>query len=566
MKPKPKLAALFVCITTFAGCRSQDVPPGPEPKPTPLGDFEIDVRPIGPSAEALSDLALRLSDHAALAKRLAGAEFRVLEIHALDELVKSDAEHDAEPTHFESTLYDYTHEQTLLVRGRLDLGGDLDIREYGFQPPPTRDEFEAAVAVLRDDRELGGPLREGLVVPYQAMPGIVEEEADDGSRSRVLTIGLLAAADHADVLVRHGFRNNEIVGVSLAKRTLARFSPERLHTLGHDDVCEPPPGSSEHGTRPGAAGRANITVRQNNQVIWTFEVIRPASSAGTRGSGVELRNVRYKGTKVLARAHVPILNVHYRDDVCGPYRDWQNDENPFEANGSDVTSGIRICPTPARTIIESGSDQGNFSGVAIWVEAQEVVLASEMEAGWYRYISKWRLHANGRIKPQFGFAAVSNSCTCQLHFHNCYWRLDFDIAGAGGDTIEEYNNPPITASNWHAKSYERMRLRSSANDRRWRVKDSGGKAYTLIPGANDGTADAYARGDAWFLRYHSGELDDGHNSTGSNTEADLDKFDQDENLVSKDVVLWYAAHFSHDAAHSHATGTLLGPTLEASGW
>ena len=41
----------------------------------------------------------------------------------------------------------------------------------------------------------------------------------------------------------------------------------------------------------------------------------------------------------------------------------------------------------------------------IGIPAKEVVLVSEMEAGWYRYVSEWRLHTDGTIKPRFGFSA-----------------------------------------------------------------------------------------------------------------------------------------------------------------
>ena len=79
----------------------------------------------------------------------------------------------------------------------------------------------------------------------------------------------------------------------------------------------------------------------------------------------------------------------------------------IEANGNDVAAGFRLCPAPAKTVLDSGNDQGNFLGVAVYVDGaqEEVVLVSEMEAGWYRYISEWRLHVNGTIKPRFGFAA-----------------------------------------------------------------------------------------------------------------------------------------------------------------
>lgn len=75
-------------------------------------------------------------------------------------------------------------------------------------------------------------------------------------------------------------------------------------------------------------------------------------SSGTKGSGIELKFVDYKKKRVLYQAHVPILNIRYDNDACGPYLDWQWQENMFNANGNDVAPGIRICNTPATTILD----------------------------------------------------------------------------------------------------------------------------------------------------------------------------------------------------------------------
>src|SRR5215210_6319679 len=66
-----------------------------------------------------------------------------------------------------------------------------------------------------------------------------------------------------------------------------------------------------------------------------------------------------------------------------------------------------------------------------------------MEAGWYRYISEWRLHTDGTIRPRFGFSAVTDSCVCNVHHHHVYWRLDFDIVTAENNVVREFNSPPL---------------------------------------------------------------------------------------------------------------------------
>jgi Cu2+-containing amine oxidase len=207
-----------------------------------------------------------------------------------------------------------------------------------------------------------------------------------------------------------------------------------------------------------------------------------------------------------------------------------------------------------------------FLGVAIYVAGQEVVLVSEMQAGWYRYVSEWRLHSNGTIRPRFGFDATSSSCVCNRHHHHVYWRLDFDIETAGNNLIREFNNPPISpGTNWHTKPYEIRRLRSPAHNRRWRVENaSSGRGYTIVPGQGDGTAagDSYAKGDLWFLRYHPGEIDD-HPITA--TEIQIDKYKNGEPLVNRDVVVWYGAHFTHDPSGPHVSH-VVGPNLHPHEW
>jgi Cu2+-containing amine oxidase len=290
---------------------------------------------------------------------------------------------------------------------------------------------------------------------------------------------------------------------------------------------------------------------------------------------LELRNVSYRGKRVLRRAHVPILNVRYDGNACGPYRDWQNEEGSLQAAGTNVGSGFRLCSSPAKTILDTGSDTGNFVGVAIYVKGQEVVVVSEMEASWYRYVSEWRLHVNGTIGARFGFSAVSSSCVCIRHHHHAYWRLDFDIETAGNNRVMEFNDPAlIGGTNWHQKTYEIRRPRDPARHRRWRVENvSSGRGYEIVPGHHDGVATAspdwpFPRGDLWFLRYRGTEIDDGSVAIGPPFEAGLDAWQNWEPINGQDVVVWYGAHFSHDvqAEGPGSHGHIVGPDLKPVDW
>jgi hypothetical protein len=420
-----------------------------------------------------------------------------------------------------------------------------------------------------DHPELREGLRDGRMVTYRPMPPLVGEQLPDGRVERAVAVGLRP---------REGMQGHEIVTVNMNQRSVTRYersergrAPET--SAAHNPICGRP--DANQATQNSTPGSVWVTVKQGGATVWKFLVVRPAASSGTNGSGVELRYVDYRGKRVLYRAHVPILNVKYGVGPCGPYRDWQNQEGMLEANGADVGSGFRLCNAPATTILDTGSDKGNFLGVAIYVQGQEVVLVSEMEAGWYRYVSLWRLHTNGTIRPRFGFSAVQSSCVCNVHYHHAYWRFDFDIRTAGNNLVREFNNPPLVGgSNWHDKNFEIRRPRDAARNRKWRVLNKGsGEGYDIFPGKDDGEATAspdwpFPRGDLWILRYRGSEIDDGVVATGPPYEAGLDTWNNGEAINGADVVIWYGAHFTHDLAHEAPGhfGHIVGPDLKPVNW
>jgi Copper amine oxidase, enzyme domain len=529
----------------------------------------VTLKPFGPTPEKIQSLAQSLPAHRVVQEELAGTRHRLLRIDLLDAPGDTKSASPKPPERFQATFVDYTNNRTVFATGNLSETRTLKMTESALQPRPSEEEFQEAVSLVMRDTEVGPAARGAGLRPYRPMPPLVGEELGDGRVERTVAVGLLP---------RDGSGGHEIVGVNMAKRKLVRFEPsERGHaplmSAAHNPICGLPYAAQD--TASGVAGSAWVTVKQGTTTLWKFLVVRPAASSGTNGSGVELRGVDYRGKRLLYRAHVPILNVKYDDDACGPYRDWQNQEGMISATGADVVPGFRLCPAPATTILESGSDVGNFLGVAIFVMDQEVVLVSEMEAGWYRYVSRWRLHADGTIRPRFGFSAVESSCVCNVHHHHAYWRLDFDVGTAGDNLIQEFNDPPLSGtSKWHNLNYEIRRARNPGRKRRWRVKNkSTGEAYDIIPGAHDGVATAmpdwpFARGDAWFLRYRGSEIDDGVFAVGPPYEAGLDAWVNGEPLNGKDVVVWYGAHFSHDVNHEEPGefGHIVGPELKLVKW
>lgn len=518
-----------------------------------VAHFEVGIDHAGLDTSQLAEIQRNLLASPEVNRYLDGTRYQVLSIHVVDSGEKTETP--SNPDRIRMAVYEYTNNRTLIVNSRTDLQS-IEVAEYGSHELPVRDEFDAAVQLLRQNGRIGADVR-----TYRPMPPLVPIELPDGRIERNIGVGLSGGED---------FRHR-IVSVNL-NRGNTIFDQVSDAPLPSNLNCGPP--ASNNCPATAGAERANITISSGGVTLWTFQVVRPSASSGTNGSGIELQNVRYKGKQVLYRAHVPILNIQYLDTVgaCGPtYRDWQNEENCFVANGSDPVPGFRLCTSPPQTIFDNGSDSGNFRGVAIYTQGSEVVLVSEMAAGWYRYISIWRFHRDGTIRPRFAFAATDNPCTCRKHHHHVYWRFDFDIETAGNNLVEEFNDPILVgSSNWHKKVYEIRRPRDASRKRKWKVSNTvTGCGYELIPGPNDGTADAYGIGDLWVLRYKSNEIDDHQTFTKNPTlsMAHLDDFKNPAELVeNQDVVLWYAGHFLHDATEHGGAPHIVGPDLKPVNW
>lgn len=495
--------------------------------------------PWGPAQAELDRAGREILSHPVV-RSLLGQRFRLLSIRAADE---ADRGIETPPSHYEAIVYDYTNARALRVRGSLSRPGDLSVRLEDDAPVPSDDEFEEAVRILRAHPLLGSPLRAGTLSPYRPMPPLVT------GRPRTIAVGLLP---------RRGSRGHEIVGVDLLTGAVLRFpggAPPRSRATDH--ICGSP-GAGQATTPQGEAGAMTLTVSRGGEELWRLVVVRPSASSGTNGSGIELRYVEHRGRRLLDRAHAPIVNVFYRDGLCGPFRDWAWQEGMFEREGVDRGPGFSECAAPPRTFGETLTDEGNFRGVAVHVDGDEVVLVSELEAGWYRYISEWRLGPEGTIRPRFAFASVADSCTCATHIHHVYWRFDFPAASAVDEFNAEADGQP---SGWETLALETRRERNESTDRAWRVRDlASGSGMTLTPGPADEGEETI--GDVWVVRYAADEIDDGRAATsGGPVDAGIDAFVDGEPIVGEDIVLWYGAHVLHDGEDQAFDVLGVGPDL-----
>lgn len=535
---------------------------GPKEAKKPAAQSEptkITITPIGPTATEFENAKAAIERNSQVQRLLAGNNYRLLSFTLLDG-EQRDRKASA-PGRYQAIYYDYTNERSITAESPANDLSSATVSTSNYQPTPTFEEFQDAVRILTTDDHFGPLIKDGSLTTFRPMPPVVEATDALTKVERTVHVGL-GLRDAGPTEAR-----NEVVGVRMAKATVLRYAN------GAPPSCAAAPeacgvANAGQSTVTSGTGSYHLVVTQGPNTLWDMTVVRPTASSGTRKSGIEVQNVLYKGKSVLKRGHAPVLNVKYTSDTCGPYRDWQFEEGQFQTplGSTDPAPGIRLCPTPASTELENGTDAGNFNGVAVYTNQNgtpadtsddETVLLTELEAGWYRYIMEWRFANNGIIRPRFGFGAVSNNCVCNVHTHHVYWRFDFDVVTPSNRVFlmergKKFSNAILT---------EGKVSRNYGTTRSILVQNvEGDEGYLLVPNINDGTRggidDAFGVGDIWLLSYKNiaggsalqNEFDDGTtciNCTDAAARIKIDTFLNGESVNNADVVVWYGASFVH---------------------
>lgn len=539
--------------------------------------LSIKVVPWGPSQTDVDAARQRASASEVVRRELNGANYREVGFEYLYDSAEAKGQASRPPTRFRVIYYNYTSDMTLYADG--DLAGREPVTAYWTNDVPNvaGTEILAAYQLLDQDSQFRG-LRDAKKAEYhQAMPPTTVINGE-----RLLNIGISDPKTGAYRIVGVSFKNNKVITYPNDAPPTSIAGPE---SCGVANAGQQPSGNGE-------AGQATLTVNDpGGNTLWEMVVVRPSASSGRNyeRSGLEIRDVKYKGKMVLKRGHVPILNVKYVMG-CGPYRDWQFEENNFNApeeGSQNPAPGIRILAPGqvATTIVNTHNDTGNFHGVAIYTtnteNGQEVVLVSEMSAGWYRYSMEWRFATDGTIRPRYGFGSIADPCVCIQRTHHAYWRFDFDVVNSANkvyllDRGRKYRKLIETETSF---------FKNPQTSRRLLIQNAtGDEAYQLIPGNNDGRVtddlgnliDPYGGGDFWIMTFKGtaaspAELDDSDGPLYP--AAYLTPWVNNESTVDSDIVVWYAGHQVRQDDSSRpgspqvlAGAHVMGPTLRPVLW
>jgi subtilisin-like proprotein convertase family protein len=517
------------------------------------------------------DLA-RTRVEAALAKRFApsvGKRFA-------DRRVVSVRPRADEPQRFDVTIYDYTLETAFELVLDAD-GTEISRKVRSEQPARMLDELGDAYAVVRENAAFSAAIAAGTLTFYEPMPPI----SNDRDGRRLVNVGVMTNAIAGESLDK-----NEVVSVHIPTATVVRY-PSGSPPTSNAALLACGPAASGCSYTPGPCSYYQVVWPAANPV-WKLNVRHPSCTNSVQGdgTGLEITDVYYRGRLILKRGDVPVLNVLYDQNLCGPYRDWLYSEDCFQADGTDVPasgSGIRVANAPPSTLCESGtpgSDAGNFKGIAIYDQGNSLWLMTETNAGWYRYVMEWRLHIDGTIEPIFGFGATSNSCTCNQHHHHAYWRFEWAIDALSDGTIDDPSTGITTLERLRAGTpdvYDPIategtfiRPVTGGITDTWRIKNPAtGNGYVVQPGALDGDAngDPYAQWDLAALAQNPDQIND----PNTNTSININPWLTGETLgTTKRLVTWYHATYDHDdpggtGEPCELAGPLLTPVVPCAG-
>ena len=473
-----------------------------------------------------------------------------------------------DPKRFDATLYDYTVEKAFELVVDAD-GLEISRKPLTDQPARQPAELSDAYSVVRGNPAFYEGLASGSLTLYEPMPPITV----DGEGRRLINVGVISK-----VSAGTSVEKNEVVSVHIPTGSIVRY-PANAPDTSRASLLACGPGASGCSYTTGPCSYYQISWPAVDPV-WKLNIRHPSCTNGVQGdgTGLEITDVYYRGRLIIKRAEVPVLNVLYAGNTCGPYRDWLDSEDCFQATGTDAPSagsGIRVASAPPSTLCESGtpgSDAGNFRGVAIYDQGNAVWLMTETTAGWYRYVMEWRLYLDGTIEPIFGFGATTNSCTCNPHYHHAYWRIEWAIDAASNGTTDD----PATGINtlehlragttdqYDPVSAEGTFLRPAVDGDKdlFRIKNQAtGNGYIITPGALDGNAngDTYGKWDFAALALNTSQIDD----PNTNTSINITPWLTSEPLgTTKRLVTWYHATYNHsDPGGTGEPCELAGPRL-----
>lgn len=297
--------------------------------------------------------------------------------------------------------------------------------------------------------------------------------------------------------------------------------------------------------RNGADAQGNVEGVGDGVVDWNgweFTYDNPTPDGDLRYDGLTLRNVTRDGLHILAQASLPVMNVYYAGNECGPFSDRLGGGNTEAPKWREFTVG-------------------NVNWLEIGVEAQ---------IGAYFIYQSYYFSDTGLMDMHL----FSGGIQCPIyHEHLPFLRLDFDI---GDDRQLNDQIRRMTIAGEIIEDSEFDLPASAATAHQWRVIDAGTGDYVSIS-FDDGAYDAQIDGptlpesnyDKNFVYGRLYKLNeeiwapvDGNLNLAASRTLPGNELENIDGANGGDPVLWYTAYMPHDpdtevAELWHSTGIRL---------
>ncbi|UQU62232.1 primary-amine oxidase [Couchioplanes caeruleus] len=209
-------------------------------------------------------------------------------------------------------------------------------------------------------------------------------------------------------------------------------------------------------------------------------------------------------------------------------------------------------------------------------QGHDLVLRAISKVGWYEYVTEYRLHDDGQISARLGATGdlspgdyvnadrgwpIGKGARdyAAMHYHSAFWRVDFNIAGKGGEKVEQYDTKLNGQGSMTAKlkttktAIDKEGSFSKVNRRWWRLvsstsknKDGHLRSYELVQGADDRyEAHPETTPDVTFTQSHACEkFATGNADPQCASKKSILDFAKDKETL-KDPVMWVRVGFHH---------------------
>ncbi|NHC12448.1 primary-amine oxidase [Motilibacter sp. E257] len=242
--------------------------------------------------------------------------------------------------------------------------------------------------------------------------------------------------------------------------------------------------------------------------------------------------------------------------------------------GQDTKSVL--CVSEEETGFAYRAKTGNTTGTGPLYTKQghDLVLRTISKIDWYEYVTEWRFADDGTISTALGATgdlAPSDYTTADYgwpigtnladfstnHYHSAFWKINWNIGGAGNEAVEQYDTAPTGEVGRRAAILRTTKTDipvegsfNTANRRWWRVvsptlnKDGHKRSYELELGASDAyEVHPETAPDVSFTQYRACEKFASFNQDPECTATSLPEYVNGESMT--DPVMWVRVGFHH---------------------